>query len=100
MVSQAAGPGVVESVEMKDSLLNVKAAALTFAFLVFKSNFVLADMHVVGDPLPPRTPLDDWNDMIGTFVNLGLLAVAVCAIAWLIFWGFRKMRFARLQKNR
>ena len=66
---------------------------------VFLGNPALGGIRSADDPPPPRTPLDDWNDMISTFIFLGFLTIAVCAITWLIFWAYRKMRFARLHKH-
>ena len=81
-------------------LLRSKSLALLIGLFLISASSALAQLHRPGDPPTPRTALDDRNDLISTGMITCYLTIAVLAIAWLIFWSFRKMRHARLHKNR
>lgn len=52
----------------------------------------LADLRSANEPPPPPTPLDARNAFIAFLGQSLLLAIALTALAWLIWWGVRMRR--------
>ena len=63
-------------------------ACVTFAFPVSG----LADLRAASEPPPPRTPLDARNAFVTLVAHWLLLASALAALAWLLWWGIRMRR--------
>lgn len=52
----------------------------------------LADLRVVGEPVPPPTATDVHNAWVSLMMAWSWAVIASVALAWIVWWGVRMRR--------